>query len=183
MDQLLTSVTKDVDAYWTTVFKDEGLPEPRVSYQWIPAGQTAASACGDEDGTMGDSAAAYCPSDDTIYISEKFASDVYDGALDHALPGSSQGYGGAPGGFSGARPAPRWRAGRRGSAGPRVTSRSRTSSPPSTAMRSRRSSARSTSSQTRRPWPSSRRPTATPAPGPTAPTRTTSSRTATSRKR
>jgi predicted metalloprotease len=100
MEQFLTAVTTDVDAYWTKIFKDEGLPEPRVSYQWIPAGQTAASACGDEDGTMGDSAAAYCPSDDTIYISEKFASDVYDGALDHALPGSSQGYGGTAGDFS-----------------------------------------------------------------------------------
>ena len=71
MEQFLTAVTKDVDAYWTKVFKDSGLPEPRVSYKWIPAGQTAASACGDDDGTLGDSAAAYCPGDDTIYISRE----------------------------------------------------------------------------------------------------------------
>jgi uncharacterized protein len=100
MEQFLTAVTKDVDAYWTKAFKDSGLPEPRVSYKWIPAGQTAASACGDGDGTVGDSAAAYCSGDDTIYISEKFATDIYNGALDQALPGSSQGYGRTVGDFS-----------------------------------------------------------------------------------
>jgi len=100
MEQFLTAVTKDVDAYWTKAFKDSGLPEPKVSYKWIPAGQTAASACGDADGTLGDSAAAYCSADDTIYISEKFATDIYNGALDQALPGSSQGYGRTVGDFS-----------------------------------------------------------------------------------
>jgi len=100
MEQFLTGVTKDVDAYWTKTFKASGLPEPRVGYTWIPAGQTVASACGDADGTLGDSAAAYCPGDDTIYISEKFATDIYDGALDQALPGSSQGYGKTIGDFS-----------------------------------------------------------------------------------
>jgi predicted metalloprotease len=100
MEQFLTGVTKDVDAYWTKVFEDAKLPEPRVRYAWIPEGYTAASACGDEDGAMGDSAAAYCPGDDTIYISQKFATDIYDGALDQALPGSSQGYGGTMGDFA-----------------------------------------------------------------------------------
>ncbi len=100
MEQFLTAVTQDVDTYWTQQFKDAGLPEPRVTYAWIPAGQTAASACGNEDGTLGDSAAAYCSGDDTIYISEKFATDIYDGALDQALPGSSQGYGKTVGDFA-----------------------------------------------------------------------------------
>ena len=100
MEQFLTAVTKDVDAYWTKTFADAGLPEPRVGYAWIPAGQTAASACGGEDGSMGDSAAAYCPGDDTIYISQRFATDIYDGALDRALPGSSQGYGRTVGDFA-----------------------------------------------------------------------------------
>src|SRR3954453_3782488 len=100
MDQFLTGVTKDVDTYWTKVFKDSGLPEPRVSYDWIPAGQTAASVCGDENGTLGDRAAAYCSGDDTIYISQKFATAIYDGALDQALPGSSQGYGRTAGDFA-----------------------------------------------------------------------------------
>jgi uncharacterized protein len=100
MEQFLTGVTKDVDAYWTKAFADSGLPEPRVGYTWIPAGQAAASACGDETGTLGDSAAAYCPGDDTIYISQKFATDIYSGALDQALPGSSQGYGRTVGDFA-----------------------------------------------------------------------------------
>jgi hypothetical protein len=99
MDEFLTAVTEDVDRYWTGVFADSDLPEPRVRYSWIPAGQSVASAC-DAGTTMGDSAAAYCPGDDTIYISQKFASDIYSGSLDHALPGSSQGYGGTTGDFS-----------------------------------------------------------------------------------
>lgn len=101
IESFLTGVTQDVDAYWTKTFAAAGQPEPRVSYQWIPAGQTAASACSDQSGEgLGDSAAAYCPADDTIYISEKFATDIYEGALDHALPGSSQGYGGTVGDFA-----------------------------------------------------------------------------------
>src|SRR3954471_1033277 len=59
MDQFLTAVTTDVDAYWSRQFKAAGLPEPRVGYQWIPAGATAPSACGDANGRLGDSAAAY----------------------------------------------------------------------------------------------------------------------------
>ena len=100
MEEFLTAVTTDVDSYWEKVFETSSLEQPRVSYAWIPAGQTAASACGDESGTLGDSAAAYCPGDDTIYISQQFATDIYDGALDHALPGSSQGYGRTMGDFA-----------------------------------------------------------------------------------
>jgi len=100
MEEFLTATTTDVDAYWEKVFKASGLAQPRVTYTWIPAGRTAASACGDDSGTLGDSAAAYCPGDDTIYISQRFASGIYDGSLDHALPGSSQGYGRTAGDFA-----------------------------------------------------------------------------------
>jgi uncharacterized protein len=96
MEQFLTTVIKDTDTYWTKAFEDAGLPEPRVSYGWIPAGQAASSACG----PLADSAAAYCSGDDTIYISEQFATDIYNGALDQALPGSSQGYGRTVGDFA-----------------------------------------------------------------------------------
>jgi len=99
-EQFLTAVTKDVDAYWTKTFKASGLSEPKVAYAWIPAGQTAASACGDEDGAMGDDAAAYCPGDDTIYVSERFATGIFDGELDRVLPGSSQGFGRTAGDFA-----------------------------------------------------------------------------------
>jgi len=83
-DELLTNVITDVDTYWTKQFADAGLPEPRVSYQWVPTGQ----------------AAEYHPDDDTIYVSEEFATAIYNGALDQALPGSSQGYGSAAGDFA-----------------------------------------------------------------------------------
>ena len=100
MEEFLTAVTTDVDGYWEKVFAASNLPTPKVSYAWIPAGQTAASACGGDSGTLGDSAAAYCPGDDTIYISQRFASGIYDGSLDGSLPGSSQGYGQATGDFA-----------------------------------------------------------------------------------
>ena len=89
----LTAITEDVDRYWTGTFADAGLDEPRVGYAWIPPGAAVQSACGSLD----ESAAAYCPGDDTIYVSERFADAIYAGALDRALPGSSQGYGGTVG--------------------------------------------------------------------------------------
>jgi uncharacterized protein len=91
MHDFLTDVTQDVDAYWTQQFKAAGLPEPRVKYAWIPAGQTASSACGDDSGTLGADAAAY---------SEQFANGILDGALNQSLPGSAQGYGSAAGDFA-----------------------------------------------------------------------------------
>jgi predicted metalloprotease len=96
MDDFLTGVLKDVDGYWTQQFASAGLPEPRVSYAWIPAGQSVQSACGTES----DSAAAYCPGDDTIYVSDQFADGIYQGAFDGSLPGASQGYGSAVGDFA-----------------------------------------------------------------------------------
>ena len=53
MEQFLTAVTTDVDAYWTKAFDDSGLPEPRVTLLVDPGGQTAASACGDDGGSNG----------------------------------------------------------------------------------------------------------------------------------
>jgi predicted metalloprotease len=96
MNDFLTDVTKDVDAYWTKVFADNGLQEPRVSYRILQPGETADSACG----TLDDSTAAYCPGDDTITVAERFADGIFTGALDRALPGSSQGFGGTMGDFA-----------------------------------------------------------------------------------
>ena len=75
-------------------------------------------------------------------------------------------------------------AARRATGGRSATSRSRTSSRTSTAIRSRTSSVSSSSTAGRsRRWRSSSRPTATPARGPTAPTRRTVSKTVTCRRR
>jgi len=96
MQSFLTGVITDVDRYWTRTFAAAGLDEPRVTYHWLQPGETASSACGD----LGAGAAAYCPADDTIYISAQFAQNIHDGALDHALPGSSAGYGRTFGDFA-----------------------------------------------------------------------------------
>ena len=98
MEDFLTAVTEDVDRYWTDQFAAAGLDEPRVSYAWIPDGMTAADVCGTE--SPADQVAAYCPNDDTIYISQQFATDIYEGTLDGSLPGSSQGYGSTHGDFA-----------------------------------------------------------------------------------
>lgn len=95
-DEFLTAVTTDVDAFWTRQFEAAGLNEPRVRYAWIPEGQRVSSACGELDET----AAAYCPGDDTIYISEPFATGIFTGALDRSLPGSANGFGGTAGDFA-----------------------------------------------------------------------------------
>jgi predicted metalloprotease len=94
IDAFLTSVLKDIDGYWTKTLKANDLPEPRVSYFWVPPGQTVNTACA----PAGADAAFYCPSDDTIYVSQEFAADLYRGVL-RGLPGQNAGYGRAAGDF------------------------------------------------------------------------------------
>ncbi len=94
IDAFLTSVLEDIDAYWTKTLKASDLPEPRVSYSWIPPGRVVDTACGE----AGEDAAFYCPGDDTIYVSQQFAADLYRGVL-RGLPGESAGYGRAAGDF------------------------------------------------------------------------------------
>ena len=69
IDTFLTGILKDVDGYWTKTLRASDLPEPRVSYVWVPPGVSSQSACG----RAGDDAAFYCPGDDTIYVSQQFA--------------------------------------------------------------------------------------------------------------
>ena len=77
VDEFLTTVLSNVDAYWTETLRENGLPEPSVFYVWVPPGREAVSACG----PAGDDAAFYCSGDDTIYISQRFAADLWDGVL------------------------------------------------------------------------------------------------------
>ena len=59
----------------------------------------AARACGQSAcGRAGDDAAFYCPGDDTIYVSQQFAADLYRGVV-RGLPGQSAGFGRAAGDF------------------------------------------------------------------------------------
>jgi predicted metalloprotease len=96
IDAFLTDLLQDIDAHWTRVFAQTDLPEPRVSYNWIPPGSVTLTGCGPP---ADDSVALYCPADDTIYVGQQFASDLYRGAL-RGLPGESAGYGRAAGDFA-----------------------------------------------------------------------------------
>ena len=95
IDALLTETLQSVDAYWTRTLTASGRPEPRVGYVWVPAGRAIRTACG---AVADDRAAFYCPADDTIYIAQVFASDLYQG-LNRGLPGEQAGYGRAVGDF------------------------------------------------------------------------------------
>jgi predicted metalloprotease len=84
VEEFLTTVIANVDAYWTQTLRENGLQEPSVFYVWVPPGREAQSACG----PAGDDAAFYCSGDDTIYISQRFANDLWDGVL--RLPGGAR---------------------------------------------------------------------------------------------
>jgi uncharacterized protein len=95
IDAFLTDVLRSVDAYWTRTFRASDLPAPRVGYSWIPPGRVELTGCGEP---AGDSAAFYCPSDDVIYVAQRFAADLFRGVADN-LPGERAGFGHAAGGF------------------------------------------------------------------------------------
>jgi uncharacterized protein len=93
ISRYLTEVISSVDRYWTETLAASGLEEPRVRYQWVRRPVlTGCRAVADER------AALYCPADDTIYVAEKLASDVYDG-IARGLPGEQAGAGKAVGEF------------------------------------------------------------------------------------
>ena len=91
----LTEVIGSVDRYWTRTLRANDLPEPRVNYLWIPPGRGARTRCG---AVADENAAFYCPTDDTIYVGEQLAADIWDGVADD-FPGQRAGYGRAVGDF------------------------------------------------------------------------------------
>ena len=84
VEAFLTTVVQNVDAYWRATLRENGVTEPSVFYFWVPPGRRAESGCG----PAGDDAAFYCSADDTIYISQRFAADLWDGVL--RLPGGAR---------------------------------------------------------------------------------------------
>ncbi|HEX8103874.1 MAG TPA: neutral zinc metallopeptidase [Solirubrobacteraceae bacterium] len=91
----LTDILQSVDAYWTKTLTAAGRPEPRVSYVWVPEDARLRTGCG----AVADNAAAfYCPADDTIYVGQVLAAQVYQGAT-QGFPGEQAGYGRAVGDF------------------------------------------------------------------------------------
>ena len=87
IEAFLTDVIGNVDAYWTRTLAENDMPEPRVRYHWVAPGRPVLTGCGSP---AGDDAAFYCSADDTIYIAQRFAAALYEGAL-RGLPGESSG--------------------------------------------------------------------------------------------
>jgi predicted metalloprotease len=96
IDAFLTGVLRDIDRYWTRTLTVNDLPEPRVRYAWVAPGRIVPTACGSP---ADDGVALYCPTDDTIYVGQQFAADLYNGVA-RGLPGQSAGYGRAAGDFA-----------------------------------------------------------------------------------
>jgi predicted metalloprotease len=95
IDAFLSRLLASVDSYWTQTLKANGRPEPRVFYSWIPPGIVRRTGCG---APADQSAAFYCPADDTIYVAQRFAAELYQGTLRN-LPGERAGFGRAAGEF------------------------------------------------------------------------------------
>jgi len=96
IDAFLTDLLRDIDGYWTRTLKAANLPEPRIRYDWVAPGAQVLTGCGEP---AGDRAAFYCPADDTIYVAQRFAADLYAGVA-RGLPGESAGVGHAAGDFA-----------------------------------------------------------------------------------
>jgi predicted metalloprotease len=95
IDRFLSDILASVDAYWTKTLTASNLPAPNVRYDWIAPGHRAITGC---NAVADDSAAFYCPNDDTIYFAQQFAAELYQGVA-RGLPGQSAGAGRAAGDF------------------------------------------------------------------------------------
>jgi hypothetical protein len=91
----LRKVIRNVDGYWTETLSSAGQPEPRVGFAIIPRGGAARTGC---RVVADDTAAFYCTGDDTIYIAEQLATELWQGINDD-FPGQRAGYGRAVGDF------------------------------------------------------------------------------------
>lgn len=83
MGDYLTFVIQNVDQYWTKTLVGAGLPESQVQYNWVLPGQPVATGC-EREGVpevTSDDSAFYCPVDDTIYISQQFAYNFWNGLV------------------------------------------------------------------------------------------------------
>lgn len=103
MEQFLTRVIQNVDPYWTRTLAAAGVAENQVLYKWMAPGESVTTKCTDASGqpeTTSDRTAAYCQADDTIYFSQQFAVELWNGTVNAELPGSSQGYGKSVGDFA-----------------------------------------------------------------------------------
>jgi predicted metalloprotease len=96
MAPFLDSVFASVDTYWHETDAASGWPAPSVHHVWVVPGGSVNTGCGVP---AGDTAAFYCSDDDTIYVGEVFATKLYDGVAG-TLPGQAAGFGRAVGAFA-----------------------------------------------------------------------------------
>jgi predicted metalloprotease len=89
--EFLTAVLNDIDAYWTDVVaRDGSVPSPYIQYLWMAPGESFTIACTDEAGNQvvtDDESAAYCPADDTVYVSQQFTYNLWSGYIDSPSQG------------------------------------------------------------------------------------------------
>jgi predicted metalloprotease len=83
MSGFLTLTLRDVHAFWTDKLVSGGLRSPRVSYAWVETDKRVRTGCGRT--RVAD--AFYCPADDTIYVSTRFAYTLSTGRR-RDLPGA-----------------------------------------------------------------------------------------------
>src|SRR3954470_22774 len=95
VDAFLTDVLQSVDGYWTQTLTAAGRAAPRVGYLWVRPGDIVRTGCGV---AADESAAFYCPEDDTIYVAQVLASRLWRG-IARDFPGERAGYGHAVGDF------------------------------------------------------------------------------------
>jgi predicted metalloprotease len=93
---ILDNDLASVDTYWGQTFAAGGRAAPSVHHEWVAPGAQVGTGCG---ASANDTAAFYCPTDDTIYIGQAFASALYDGVA-NGLPGQQAGFGRAAGQFA-----------------------------------------------------------------------------------
>ncbi|WP_354698722.1 neutral zinc metallopeptidase [Paraconexibacter sp. AEG42_29] len=90
IDDFLTETLRSIDSYWSKTFAANELEEPSVKYSWVPPGEEVRSACNGQPAD--DTAAFYCPADDTIYVGRRLATGVLEGTLE-GLPGEGRAIG------------------------------------------------------------------------------------------
>jgi predicted metalloprotease len=84
MADFLDEMIQSVHNYWTRTLTSGGRPQPAVLYNWIRRGEVVQTQCKTRDGrndVTSDNTAAYCPADDTIYISQQFAYNLWHGII------------------------------------------------------------------------------------------------------
>ena len=84
----MTEVLFNIDAYWAEVYATVGRPENEVLYSWPAPGESVPTKC--RGGATNDASMMYCPTDDTIYISQEAAADNWAGA--YGAPGTTTDY-------------------------------------------------------------------------------------------